>query len=132
MFGFAGKLVGGVLDKIGLGFISPLVSMGINFMSGNYLGMIGDLQNLVSKFSNFSFLDKVSKFPPLGVFNGNNSNNSIMGRLLNTDFGGLRNFAQSNNLTKANAAFDILGEFAGASNRLQSVRVTSQYNYIAA
>lgn len=132
MFGFVSKLVGGVLDKIGLGFLAPIVSMGINFMTGNYLGMIGDIENLVSKFSSSSFLNKVSKNPPLGIFNSNQNNESITDRLLNTDFGSWRNFTRSGNLQRANAAFDIINDFLESSNRIQTVRVNTQYNYIAA
>lgn len=71
MFGL-GKLVssltGGLLDKIGLGFLSPFVSMAVNFFSGNYLALIGDVTNLVGTFSNSSFLKNLSQLNPLGSF----------------------------------------------------------------
>lgn len=74
MFGLD-KLIGGVLDKIGLGELAPFVSLGINLFTGNWVGLIGDVTNLVAKFTDSKFLDKVAKFAPLGNFaNGNFGN----------------------------------------------------------
>jgi hypothetical protein len=132
MFGFIGKLVGSVLSKVGLGFLSPIVSLGINFLTGNYAGMIGDIQNLVSKFSNFSFLDKVSKNPPLGFFERNRNGESIMSRLFDSDFSGWRNQTRENNLERANAALDVVYDYLNSSSRIQSARVNVQFNYVTA
>ena len=131
MFGFVGKLVGSVLSKVGLDFLSPIVSMGINFLTGNYAGMIGDIKNLVSQFSNFSFLDKVSKNPPLGTFGQNRNNESVSSRLLNSDFSGWRSQTRENNLENANAALDVVYDFLSASSRIQSARTNIQFNYAA-
>jgi hypothetical protein len=131
MFGFVGKLVGSVLSKVGLDFLAPIVSMGINFLTGNYAGMIGDIQNLVSQFSNFSFLDKVSKNPPLGSFGQNRNNDFVTSRLLNSDFGSWRNQAEQSNSEKANAALDVVYDYLSASSRIQSARVNIQFNYAA-
>lgn len=131
MFGFVGKLVGSVLSKVGLDFLAPIVSMGINFLTGNYAGMIGDIQNLVSKFSNFSFLDKVGKNPPLGTFGQNRNNDFVTSRLLNSDFGGWRNQTRENNLNRADAALDVVYDYLSASSRIQSARVNIQFNYAA-
>jgi hypothetical protein len=106
--------------------------LGINFLTGNYAGMIGDVQNLVSKFSSFSFLDKVSKNPPLGTFGQNRNNESIMSRLFNSDFSGWRNQTRENNLSNANAALDVVYDYLNSSSRIQSARVNAQYNYVAA
>lgn len=130
MFGFIGKLVGSVLSKVGLDFLAPIVSMGINFLTGNYAGMIGDIQNLVSQFSN-SFLDRVSKNPPLGQFSSNGSNESTSSRLLNSDFGSWRNQTRENNLNRADAALDVVYDYLSASSRIQSARVNLQFNYAA-
>lgn len=131
MFGFVGKLVGSVLSKVGLDFLAPIVSMGINFLTGNYAGMIGDIKNLVSQFSNFSFLDKVSKNPPLGSFGQNRSNDFVTSRLLNSDFASWRNQSRENNLSNANAALDVVYDYLSASSRIQSARVNMQFNYAA-
>lgn len=132
MFGFVGKLVGSVLSKVGLDFLAPIVSMGINFLTGNYAGMIGDVQNLVSKFSNFSFLDKVSKNPPLGCFGQNRNSDFISRNLLNSDFSSWRNQTGENNLERANAALDVVYDYLNSSSRIQSARVNAQFNYFAA
>jgi hypothetical protein len=132
MFGFVGKLVGSVLSKVGLDFLAPIVSMGINFLSGNYLGMIGDIKNMVSQFSNFSFLDKVSKNPPLGQFGANRSNDFVTSRLLNSDFGSWRSQSQRNDLMRANQALDVVYDYLNQSSRIQSARTNIQFNYIAA
>lgn len=131
MFGFVGKLVGSVLSKVGLDFLAPIVSMGINFLTGNYAGMIGDIQNLVGKFSNFSFLDRVSKNPPLGTFGQNRNNDFVTGRLLNSDFSSWRNQTRENNLSQADAALNVVYDYLSASSRIQTARVNIQFNYAA-
>lgn len=71
MFGL-GKLLGKALDGIGLGWLGDVVSMGVNLMSGNWLGLIGDFSNLVQRFSDPSFTERVDREPPLGTFGQNN------------------------------------------------------------
>lgn len=67
-----GKLLGKALDSIGLGWLGDVVSMGINFMSGNWLGLIGDFSNLVNRFRDPSLTERVDREPPLGPFAQNN------------------------------------------------------------
>jgi len=71
MFGFIGKLagdlVGGVLDKIGLGSIAPFVKLGLNAMTGNWLGVAQDVFGLISKFKG-NPVDQAATRPPLGNF----------------------------------------------------------------
>ena len=93
--------------------------------------MIGDIQNLVSKFSNFSFLDRVSKNPPLGTFGQNRNNDFVTSRLLNADFGSWRERTRENNLSRADAALDVVYDYLSASSRIQSARVNIQFNYAA-
>lgn len=67
MFGL-GKLVGGILDSIGLGKLAPFIAIGIDFFTGNYAALVGDVTDLVSRFTDLSFLDKIAQFAPLGEF----------------------------------------------------------------
>lgn len=70
MFGIGkllGNVAGGLLDKVGLGKIAPFVKMGLNAMTGNWLGVAQDVFGLVSNFKN-NFANNTSKLPPLGGF----------------------------------------------------------------
>lgn len=71
MFGIGkllGKVVGGVLEKVGLGSIAPFVKLGLNALTGNWLGVAEDVFNLVSSFKSRDFFDRAAKRPPLGGF----------------------------------------------------------------
>ena len=68
MFGGLGKIIGGALNAVGLGKIAPFVSLAVNALSGNWMGVAQDVLSLASRFSNNSFLNKVAKFAPLGNF----------------------------------------------------------------
>lgn len=71
MFGIGkliGKVVGGVLEKVGLGSIAPFVKLGLNALTGNWLGVAEDVFNLVSSFKSRDFTDRAAKRPPLGGF----------------------------------------------------------------
>ena len=71
MFGIIGKLagglVGGMLDKIGLGSIAPFVKLGLNALTGNWLGVAQDVFGLISKFKG-NPLNQAATRPPLGNF----------------------------------------------------------------
>jgi len=96
MFGIGkllGNVAGGLLDKIGLGSIAPFVKMGLNAMTGNWLGVAQDVFGLVSNFKG-NFQNSASKLPPLGGFeNPTNSfagqNNPLQGNRLADLFKGL-------------------------------------------
>ena len=98
MFGIGsilGKVAGGLLDKIGLGKIAPFVKMGLNAMTGNWLGVAQDVFGLVSNFKG-NFQDGASKLPPLGGFenpvnNFASQNNPLTGNRLADMFKGLSN-----------------------------------------
>src|SRR3712207_7073852 len=52
MFGIGkliGSVAGGLLDKIGLGKLAPFVQLGINALTGNWLGVAQDVFGLVSQ-----------------------------------------------------------------------------------
>lgn len=101
MFGIGkllGNVAGGLLDKIGLGKIAPFVKMGLNAMTGNWLGVAQDVFGLVNSFKG-NGLDGASKLPPLGGFEnpaGQTNNfaapqqsNSLNGNRLSDLFKGL-------------------------------------------
>lgn len=74
MFGIGkliGSVAGGLLDKIGLGKLAPFVQLGINALTGNWLGVAQDVFGLVSNFKG-NFLNNASTRPPLGGFEQNN------------------------------------------------------------
>lgn len=128
MFGL-GKLVsgitGGLLDKIGLGFLSPFVSMAVNFFSGNYMALIGDIANVVGQFTNSSFLQNLSQFQPLGMFG---QGGGCFGSLPNfTNLDNLRGTAQMLGLDSAARMFDVIEDYTGAFNVIQQSRETAFY-----
>lgn len=128
MFGL-GKLVsgltGGLLDKIGLGFLSPFVSMAVNFFSGNYLALIGDVTNLVAQFTDSSFLNNLAKLQPLGDF----ANGGCFGNLLSFDKLDLfKSAAQMLGLNKVSAMLDVVEEFNSSFNLIQQNREAAYYN----
>lgn len=73
MFGL-GKIFDPLLDSIGLGFLKPIVSLAFNFATGNVLGLMGDLGELVNSFADGSFLENVASRPPLPSLFDSNSN----------------------------------------------------------
>jgi hypothetical protein len=72
MFGI-GKLIGGVLESVGLGQIAPFVSLAANVFTGNWAGVAQDIMGLVSKFAGNDFSNNVDKQPPLGGFEDENN-----------------------------------------------------------
>ena len=128
MFGL-GKLVssltGGLLDKIGLGFLTPIVSMAVNFASGNYLALIGDVTNLVAQFTDSSFLKNLSQFQPLGSFG---QGGGCFSSLLSFDkLDSLRGAAQLLGLGKADNMLKVVQEFSTSFNMIQQNREVAHY-----
>jgi len=149
MFGIGsilGKVAGGLLDKIGLGKIAPFVKMGLNAMTGNWLGVAKDVFSMVSNFKGNS-LDGASQQPPLGGFENpsNSGNSSLSSNRLSDLFKGLGDLFKgfksltdgnpSNNLGgfgKIFSAFKSLSE-AFNNNQLFTNRVSiSQFTNIQA
>ena len=133
MFGFVSKLVGGVLDKVGLGFLTPVISLGIDFFTGNYAGMIGDVASLVGKFTNLSFLDKVNPNPPLGGFSGSSNSSKgggLLGKLFNLDFGSLGKAASALGFHKAANCFSAINDYGSnfmLMNNTRNYSARSEY-----
>lgn len=134
MFGLGSivsKLAGPLLDKIGLGFVTPLISAAINFSTGNYAALIGDVTNLVSSFSNSSFLSKAANKPTLGLFQNNNQQSGCfdLGKKLSLgNILGLKNNPLLQGFTKITGMLSTVGEFLGASSSIQSARNEMHYS----
>lgn len=149
MFGIGkllGNVAGGLLDKIGLGSIAPFVKLGLNALTGNWLGVAQDVFGLVSNFKG-NFLDKASSLPPLGGFDQPSNlfrgdQNPLGGSRIGDLFKGLSNlfraFSGGGNqggdmfgrLGKIFDAFKLLGE-AFSNNQLYSNRLSiSQFTNI--
>lgn len=135
MFGLGSivsKLAGPLLDKIGLGFIKPLVSAAVNFATGNYAALIGDVANLVGSFSNSSFLSKAANKPTLGVFQNNqrqggcfdSGNKLSLGNIL-----GLKNNPLLKGFGKITGMLSVVSDFLGAFNSIQNSRAEAQHSY---
>ncbi len=78
MFGLGkilGGLVGGLLDKVGLGALTPFVKMGLDAMTGNWLGVAEDVFGMVSQFKGDP-TKNASQRPPLGGFENQFTNNT--------------------------------------------------------
>lgn len=133
MFGLGSivsKLAGPLLDKMGLGFITPLVSAVVNFSTGNYAALIGDVANLVGSFSNSSFLGKAASKPTLGLFQNNQSGCFNTGSKLSLgNILGLSNNPLLKGFGKINGMLGVVGDFLGAFNSIQTSRAEAQYNF---
>ena len=152
MFGIGkllGSVAGGLLDKIGLGGIAPFVKLGLNAITGNWLGVAQDVFNLVSNFKG-NFQNNASQLPPLGGFENPLNNFAAQNRPLNSSrlselfkglsnlFRGFRNLSDGNRgndlggLSRIFNAFRTLSEAFG-NNQLYTNRLSiSQYTNIQA
>lgn len=129
MFGI-GNLVGELLDKIGLGELAPFVSMGINFFTGNWAGLVGDITNLVAKFTDSKFLDRVAQFAPLGGFAGGNFGDLLSPQGLSSfadrldDLGSsVRNISEG--WSQIQEGFNLAREVLDDRNRVDSLRYSA-------
>lgn len=131
MFGL-GKLIsgltGGLLDRIGLGFLSPFISGAVNFFSGNYLALIGDITSLVSRFGSSSFLQNLSLLNPLGGFS---QGSSCFGNLLAGDrFNTFQSTARLLGLDKADKMFNLIGDFKFSTTLIRQNRENAHYGFL--
>lgn len=71
MFGL-GKIFDGVFgkffDSIGMGWMTQALSLTANIMSGNWAAAAKDVFDLVARFSNSEWMNRVSSLAPLGGF----------------------------------------------------------------
>jgi hypothetical protein len=152
MFGIGkllGNVAGGLLDKIGLGAIAPFVKMGLNALTGNWLGVAQDVFSLVSNFKG-NFQNNASKLPPLGGFENPVNNFAAQNRRLDGNriadlfrglsqlFRGFKSLSDGNRrndlggLGRIFNAFKTLSEAFG-NNQLYTNRLSiSQYTNIQA
>ena len=154
MFGLGsiiGKVAGGLLDSIGLGKFTPLVKMGLNAMTGNWMDVAKDVFGMVSGFKG-NPLDGAANRPPLGGFenplNLFNSGNSPLGGnkmsgfldglkgLLGGLFGGGKNSEGGNDplggLGKIFDAFKMISQAFGNNDLFSNRAATSQFTNLQA
>jgi hypothetical protein len=75
--GLVNQFIGPVLDSIGLGALKPLVSAAFNFATGNYMGLIGDLGQMINQFSGGA-MNNVAQQPPIAdAFGGNQQGQNV-------------------------------------------------------
>lgn len=67
-----GGIFGKFFDSIGMSWMNNVLSLAVNFTTGNWLAAAKDVFELVSQFSNNSWQNRVSPYQPLGPF-GNGS-----------------------------------------------------------
>lgn len=104
-----GSVAGGLLDKIGLGKIAPFVKLGLNALTGNWLGVAQDVFGLVSNFKG-NFLGKAAKQPPLGGFEQSLTQGKplLSGNRISGLFKGLSNLFKA---FKTIGSGDLMGSF---------------------
>lgn len=142
MFGI-GKLASGLLSSIGLGKLGSIVSLGLNAMTGNWLGVAQDVMGLVSQFKGGQ--DNAGKQPPLGNFGSNpftSENNPLKQNRFQDIFKGFKSLLNGFKSLMGGDAFGGLGKIFDAfsvlndsfsNNQLLNNRVSnSQYNSITA
>lgn len=126
MFGI-GKIIDGVFgkffDSIGLGWMTQALSLTANIMSGNWVGAAQDVFNLVSQFTDSSWMDRVASLQPLGAFDGGGCFGEILsedrlGQWLNLTGGGDRG-GGGNFLGAVNIARETLQNNAMATANLR-------------
>lgn len=130
-----GSVAGGLLDKIGLGKITPFVKLGLNAVTGNWLGVAKDVFGMVSNFKG-NFLGKADAKPPLGGFGqsltegkSSLSENRISGLFkgLSNLFKGIKSLVgggdMAGSLGKIFSAFNVLKE-SFSNNKMFNERVS--------
>ncbi len=145
MFGIGkilGSVAGGLLDKIGLGKIAPFVKLGLNALTGNWLGVAQDVFGMVSNFKG-NFMGKAATQPPLGgfgqAFQGKPSlnENRISGLFkgLSNLFKAFKSFGSGDimgGIGKIFSAFSVLQDSYGNNQMFNSRSLVSQFSKIQA
>ena len=128
MFGIGkllGNVAGGLLDKIGLGGIAPFVKMGLNALTGNWLGVAQDVFGLVSNFKG-NFQNNASQLPPLGGFENPTNNFAAQQSPLNQNrladlFKGLSNLFRGFRALTDNRPGNDFGGFSRIFNAFKTL-----------
>ncbi len=136
MFGLGkilGGVIGGLLDKVGLGALTPFVKMGLDAMTGNWLGVAEDVFGMVSQFKN-NPMEKAATRPPLGNFeSSNNQFSSSQNKLNGNRMSGLmKSLSSLFSGFKALTSGDILGGFGKILNAFQTVNESFNNNNLFA
>lgn len=132
-----GSVAGGLLDKIGLGKLAPFVQLGINALTGNWLGVAQDVFGLVSSFKSNNFLNNSSSRPPLGGFEQNNNsfaptseNNRLSRNRISDLFRGLSNLFKGFKSLRGGDVAGGFGRIFSAFNVLREAFDNNQmFNY---
>lgn len=62
------SVFGKFFDSIGMGWMTNVLSLTANIMSGNWVAAAKDVFDLVAKFSNSDWMNRVASLAPLGEF----------------------------------------------------------------
>ena len=129
MFGldklFGKGLLGGFFDSIGMSWMSSVLSLATNVMTGNWLAAARDVFQLVSQFSN-SWQNKVDRYQPLGQF-GNNScfgGDSDLTSYRTSELRSNIRADEDNYYPRAQSAFDLIGNTVTAREAFTFERQT--------
>ncbi len=71
MFGLGNifsSVFGKFFDSIGMGWMTNVLSLTANIMSGNWVAAAKDVFDIVARFSNSDWMNQVSSLAPLGDF----------------------------------------------------------------
>lgn len=109
-------LLGGFFDKIGMPWMSNVISLATNVMTGNWIGAAGDVFNLVSSFSN-KWMNSVDQQPPLGQFGNSfsNTNTNSINNLTHTRVQDITIRAGKGKITISQKVTDAFGLVAEAA-----------------
>jgi hypothetical protein len=113
LFGI-GNLISGLLEKAHLGWVMDAIKIYADFSTGNWLALVGDVQHLASRFSDYSFMDRVDREPPLGRF-GQSSNSST-------------GYSSSDCFGTTPARANLIADRAATSNNSRVSRATDYFN----
>lgn len=137
MFGL-GKIVsgavGGLLNKVGLGKLAPVVSGIVNACTGNWVGVAMDVANLANRLTNgkLGFLNKVAQFAPIAQsFLGGGGNIGDIfksGGLKNLASNLLKNVKNASGFTGAQQGFRALqqGNILGGAEKIFNAFKTAE------
>jgi hypothetical protein len=109
MFGLGNifsSVFGKFFDSIGMGWMTNVLSLTANIMTGNWAAAAKDVFDMVARFSNSDWMQRVASLPPLGGFDfdgcfGNVLSESTLGSWISQtatnsdDFNGFNGFLRA-------------------------------------